>query len=55
MCRCGKKMLEAHGDEHELLAPVLKINALRMLMTGKAKEHFDLWEGDRDATDAAKA
>ncbi len=31
-----------------------KVNALRMLMTGKAKEHFDLWEADRDNTDLAK-
>ena len=46
--------LGAHGDEHKL-APVFKINALRMLMTGKAKEYFDLWEGDRDQTDAAKS
>ena len=26
-----------------------------MLMTGKAKEYSDLWEGDRDITDAAKS
>ncbi len=26
-----------------------------MLMTAEAKEHFDLWGGDRDATDAAKS
>ncbi len=37
------------------MAPVFKINALRMLMTGKAKEHFDLWEGDRYTTDALKS
>ena len=47
------RRLEAHGDEYKL-APVFKINALRMLMTGKAKEYFDLWEADRDPTDAAK-
>ncbi len=48
------KRLEARGDEHKL-APAFKINALRMLMTGKAKEYFDLWEGDRDTTDVAKS
>ncbi len=37
------------------MAPVFKINAMRMLMTGKAKQYFDLWEGDRDTTDAAKS
>ncbi len=31
------RRLEAHGDEYKL-APVFKINALRMLMTGKAKD-----------------
>ena len=31
------RRLEAHGDEYKL-APVFKTNALRMLMTGKAKE-----------------
>ncbi len=34
------KRLEAHGDEFRL-APVVKINALRMLMAGKAKECFE--------------
>ncbi len=48
------RRLEAHGDEYKL-APVYKLNALRMLMTGKAKEYFDLWERDRDSTDAAKS
>ncbi len=32
------RRLEAHGDEHKL-APVFKIGALSMLMTGKAKEY----------------
>ena len=36
------------------MGPVFKINALRMLMTGKAKEYFDLWEADQDPTNAAK-
>ncbi len=48
------RRLEAHGDECKL-APVFEINALRMLMTGKAKEYFDFWEGDRDTTDVAKS
>ena len=47
------RRLEAHGGEY-ILAPVFKINALRMLMISKAKEYFDLWEADRDPTDAAK-
>ena len=47
------RRLEAHGEEYKL-APVFKINALRMLMIGKAKEDFDLWEADRDPADAAK-
>ncbi len=42
------RRLEAHGDEHKL-APVFKINGLRVLMTSKAKEYFDPWEGDRDS------
>ncbi len=48
------RRLEAHGDEYKL-APESKINLLRMLMTVKAKEYFDLWEGDRVRTDAAKS
>ncbi len=46
--------LEAHGVEHRL-APVFNINALRMLMIGRANEYFDMWEADRGPTDAAKA
>ena len=45
---------EANGDECKLTLP-FKINALRMLMTGKAKEYFDLWEAHREPTDAAKS
>ncbi len=48
------RRLEAHADEHKL-APVCKISALRMLMTGKSKEYSDLWEADRDHTGAAKS
>ncbi len=48
------RRLEAHGEEYKL-APAFKINTLRMLMTGKAKEYFDVWEADRDAVGAAKS
>ncbi len=33
------RRLEAHGEDFKL-APVFKINALRMLMAGNAKEDF---------------
>jgi hypothetical protein len=33
--------LEAHGEEFKL-PPLCKINALKMLMTGKAKKYLDL-------------
>ena len=33
------RRLEATGEEFKL-APVFEINALRMLMAGKAKEYF---------------
>ena len=36
------------------MAPLFEINAPRMLMTGKAKEYFDLWEADHDPTNAKK-
>ncbi len=45
--------VEAHGDESKL-TPIFMINALRMSMTGKAKEYFDIWDADRDTT-AAKS
>ena len=48
------RRLEAHGDEFKM-PPVYKVNALRTLITGKAKEYFDLWEADRDNTDPAKS
>ncbi len=54
MLRDKMRRLEAHGDEHKL-APFFKINAMRVLITGKAKVCADLWEGDRDNTDAAKS
>ena len=48
------RRLEANMDEFKL-APAFKINAFRMLMAGKAKEHLDLQEADRDTTDLAKS
>ncbi len=45
--------MEAHGEEFKL-APLFKINALRMLMTGKAKKYFYFWESDHDPTNAKK-
>jgi hypothetical protein len=45
--------LEAHGEDFKL-APLFKINDLRMLMTGNAREYFDLWEADHDPTIAKK-
>jgi hypothetical protein len=44
------------GSRCELkVAPTFKTSALRMLMTGKAKEHFDIWEAGRDTTHASKS
>jgi hypothetical protein len=48
------RRLEAHGDEYKLPA-TYKINALRMLMIGKSKKHFGLWEANRDHTDVVKS
>ncbi len=48
------RRFEARSDEVKLTM-VFKISALRMLMSGKAKECFDIWEADRDTTDASKA
>ena len=35
--------LESHGNQFGL-APLYKVIALKKLMVGRAKEHFDLWE-----------
>ncbi len=48
------RRLRAHGGEHNLV-PMYKINAVRVLMTDTAKEHFALWEAGRDHTDVAKS
>ncbi len=47
------RKLEAHSEEFKL-PPIFKINALNMLMSGEAKEYFDLWEADHDPADATK-
>ncbi len=47
------RRLGAHVEEFKL-APLFKINVLRMLVTGKAGEYFDLWEEDHDPTNAKK-
>jgi hypothetical protein len=46
--------VEANGEEFQL-APVYKINAVRMLMMGKANMYFDIWEADSNIIDAAKS
>ncbi len=47
------RRLEAHGEDFKL-GPLCQMNALMMLMTGKAKEYFGFWETDRDPTHAVK-
>ncbi len=37
------------------MVPIYKINALRLLTAGNAKEHFESWEADRKHTEAAKS
>ena len=41
---CNRK-LEAHGNQFGL-APLYKVIALKKLMVGRAKEHFDIWEAE---------
>jgi hypothetical protein len=41
-------------DQFELVR-FYKINALRSATAGIEKEYFDIWEADRDITDAAKS
>ncbi len=47
------RRLEAHGEEFKL-ALLCKINALRIFLTGNAKEYFDLWEADHHLANAKK-
>ena len=44
------RRLEAHGEKFKMAL----LCALRMLITGKAKVYFNLWEADHDPTNAAK-
>ncbi len=53
MWQDNMRRLEAPGEEFKL-APFFKINALRMLMSGKATEYFDFWEADHVPTNAKK-
>ena len=53
MCQDKMRRLEAHGEEFKLV-PLFKINALRMLMTGEAKEYFGFRGADHDPTNAKK-
>ncbi len=54
MWQAKMRRLEARGDKFKL-APIFKINALSMLIAGKAKECSDLWEADRDTSDVGKS
>ncbi len=47
------RRLEAHGEKFNL-APLCKINTLRMLTAGKTKAYFDWREADHDPTNAKK-
>jgi hypothetical protein len=48
------RLFDVLGCEFKM-PPVGTVNALRILMTGKAKEYFDLWEAGLDNTDPAKS
>ena len=41
----SNRKLESHGNQFGL-APLYKVIALKQMMVGRAKEHFDLWEAD---------
>ena len=41
----SNRKLESHGSQFGL-APLYKVIALKKLMVGRAKEHFDLWEAE---------
>ena len=41
----SNRKLESHGNQFGL-ALLYKVIALKKLMVGRAKEHFDLWEAD---------
>ena len=45
------RRLEAHGPKY-VLAPLYKVTALRMMMVGRSKDHFEIWQdesGDDEA------
>ena len=44
------RRLEAHGDKY-ILPTLYKVAALRQLVVGKAKEHYELWEQDHKLDD----
>lgn len=44
------RRLEAHGSKYGLSA-LYKVTALRQLMVRKAKDHFEIWQGDIQAKD----
>ena len=41
------RRLEAHGVKY-ILPPLYKFTALRMMMTGKAADHFEMWQAETD-------
>ena len=46
----GIRRLEGHGPRY-VLAPLYKVTALRMMMVGRARDHFEIWQdesGDND-------
>ena len=38
------RRLEAHGESYKL-APIFKITAPKQMLVGKAKGHFEIWQG----------
>ena len=44
------RRLEAHGPKY-FLAPLFKVTAMKLMMVGKAKEHFEIWEADHKSED----
>ena len=44
------RRLEAHVIKYALPA-LYKVTALRLMMVGKAKEHFEIWEAEHESDD----
>ena len=40
------RRLEAHGSKYAL-PPLYKVTAMKLLMVGRAKENYEIWEADR--------